>query len=201
MSALHLELSGRTVDHMPTVNVFVDTCTVNRLLDIDNPRTHDATYESDRSCLYRIAEEYADHDIVRLFVNPTVKWEIEKTANLTRRKQLVQEFDRLHFMPFSTSVFPLLFPVTFVSTEVKQALDDIFACVPQEYKKDMKILADVMSSEEIEILLTTDREHLANDRFRSLVKQKSPDKKIAILTPRELLRRLAKPDVLAGRGD
>jgi len=147
-------------------------------------------HQKDRLCLSRVAEEYAKHDIIRLFVNPTVKWEIEKTANLTRRKQLLQQFDRLHFIPFSTSVFPILFPVTFISTEVNKALDDIFACLPEEYKKDMKILADVMSSEETEILLTTDREHLANKKFRGLVKDKGLDKKITIVTPKELLRRL-----------
>jgi len=177
---------------LETMDVLIDTCTVNRLLDIDEPADGDRNYEEDRSCLSRITKEYVECGSVRLLVNPTVKSEIDKTPDAARRRELQEQFAQHLFTPFSAAVFPITFPVTFLTDEQKKALEDLFARLPVKYRKDRKIFADAMCNKEIAVLLTTDREHLANDTFRGLLRDKGLDSRVMVLTPRELLEHLQK---------
>ena len=66
-------------DNMKTISVFVDTTTVNRILDIAVEKSDDPRYEEDRAYLSQIVANYAKKGIVQLIVNPTVKNEIENT--------------------------------------------------------------------------------------------------------------------------
>lgn len=168
---------------MRTIRVFVDTCIVNRLLDIDKPEPDDPNYEEDRSYLTKIVENGIDRGAIQPFVNPTVRTEIEGTPDPSRRQQLLEQFRRLHFTPFTTTVFPIHFTATFLTPEEKRVLEDI---LPSLGRKDLKILADAMSSDKIEVLLTTDRDHLANEKLRGRLRDKGVDKKMAILIPKEL---------------
>ena len=168
---------------MRTVGVFVDTCVVNRLLDIDKPEPDDPNYEEDRSYLTKIVENGIDRGAIRPFVNPTVRTEIDGTPDPARRQQLLEQFRRLHFAPFTTTVFPIHFPATFLTPVEKKVLEDI---LPSLGRKDLKVFADAMCSNRVEIILTTDRKHLANDKLRGLLREKDIDRKILVFTPKEL---------------
>jgi predicted nucleic acid-binding protein len=168
---------------MRTVGVFVDTCIVNRLLDIKDPTEHDRTWEEHRLYLHKLEEEFVKPGIIQLFVNPTVKTEIEKTTDPVRRQDLLEKFEELHFTPLGAAVFPITFPVTLLTGDQKEELDDLFPHLPE---KDRKIFADAVCSTEVEILLTTDTDHLANDKLRRRLKEKGIDKKIMVVTPKEL---------------
>ncbi|MGB5932995.1 MAG: hypothetical protein WBH57_08005 [Anaerolineae bacterium] len=174
---------------MRTIGVFVDTSTVNRMLDIDVRNDNDSQYEEDREYLTRVVEQYAKSDIVRFIVNPTVKGEIENTKDPRRRTRLLDLFDQLHFTSYNISVFPLHFPVAFLTEEEKRTLKEIFQDIPS-FKKDEKIFADAVFNSQIEVLLTTDRQHLANDTFRSRIQRKGLDEKIKVCTPKELFEHL-----------
>ena len=139
-----------------TVNVLIDTCTVNRLLDIDERTDGDRNYEEDRSYLSRITKEYVESGAVQLLVNPTVKAEIDKTRDAVRKRELLVQFAQHHSTPFSAALFPITFPVNLLTDEENKALVDLSADLRREYQKDRKIFADAMCSRAIVVLLTTD---------------------------------------------
>jgi len=58
-----------------TINAFVDTSSVNRILEVDTEEVKDALYEEDRLYLSKILE-YVEKGIVQLIVNPSIKREI-----------------------------------------------------------------------------------------------------------------------------
>lgn len=60
---------------MKTINAFVDTSSVNRILEVDTEEVKDALYEEDRLYLSKILE-YVEKGIVQLIVNPSIKREI-----------------------------------------------------------------------------------------------------------------------------
>ena len=171
---------------MKQVGVFVDTCTVNRILDMIEVKTHATVYEEDRLYLTKLVEQYVKDGIIYFIVNPSVKKEIERTINAQRRKDLLTTFNQLHFTFYNKTIFPIVFPATFLTQEEKEILEQLYRDLPQEFKKDEKIFADVIFNQQIEILLTTDREHLANHRFRNRLESTDLHRKIKIFTPKEL---------------
>lgn len=176
---------------MSTIGIFVDTSTINRALDMDvRKKLRNSTDEDDRLYLSKIVEQYVKHDIVRLIVNPTVKQEIEKTSDPQRRDDLLTRFSQFHFMSYNKTIFPLHFPATFLASEEKEMLKQIYEALPEEFKKDEKIFADAVFNQQIEFLLTVDRKHLANDRFRNCLKRIGLDKKVKVFTPKELFEYL-----------
>ena len=176
---------------MRTIGVFVDTSTVNRVLDMDmDKKLRDSMDEEDRLYLSKIVEQYVKNDIVRLIVNPTVKQEIKKTPDLQRRDDLLMKFNQFHFTSYNKTIFPFVFPATFLVSKEKETLKQLFESLPKGFKKDEKIFADAVFNQRIELLLTADREHLANDRFHNRLESIGLDKKIRVFTPKELFEYL-----------
>lgn len=174
---------------MRSIDVFVDTSTVNRMLDIEVRKDNDSQYEQDREYLTRIVEQYVKSDIVRLIVNPTVKAEIEKTKDDKTRASLLQQFAKFHFTLYNITIFPFSFPGTFLTEQRSKTLDLVSRGIPG-FEKDRKIFADALFSPQIEVLLTTDREHLANDAFRRRIQRKGLHNNIKVCTPKELFEHL-----------
>jgi len=178
---------------MKTVCVFVDTSTVNRILDINVERNGDLQYEKDRLYLSKIVEKYVKTGDVLVIVNPTVRQEIENTTDDQRKKRLVNLFCEFHFTSYNKTIFPFHFPATFVTEQEKETLIALVQDIPS-FKKDEKVFADVAFNSQVEVLLTTDREHLANDRFRDSIRRRGLDKKIRVFTPEQLFRYLQEID-------
>lgn len=176
---------------MKTINAFVDTSTVNRILDIEVQKPNDRKWEENRACLSKIINNYCKRGDVQLFVNPSVEREIKNTKrDPQRRNRLLALFNRLQFTGNHKTVFPIILsdehPVTFLSEEEKKTLKELYEDIAS-FQKDEKILADAVFNPQIEVLLTVDEEHLANDKFRNLLKSKGLDKKIKVFTPKEFL--------------
>ncbi len=172
---------------MRTIGVFVDTSTVNRILRIKEKRDKDTKWEEDREYLTRIVEQYVESGVVRLIVNPTVRMEIEATKGPRRRARLLQEFEKCRFTDYNITRFPFSFPAIFPTEEESKTLKEVFQDIPHF---DGKIFADAVCNSQVEVLLTTDREHLANDTFRSRIQRQGLDKSIKVCTPKELFEHL-----------
>jgi len=71
-------------------------------------------------------------------VNPTVKQEIKKTPDLQRRDDLLMRFNQSHFTSYNKSIFPFVFPATFLVSEEKETLKQLSEALPKEFKKDEK---------------------------------------------------------------
>ena len=91
---------------------------------------------------------------------------------------------------YNKTIFPFVLPATFVASEEKETLKQLFEGLPKEFEKDEKIFADAVFNQQIELLLTADRKHLANDRFRNRLESLGLDKKIKVFTPKELFEYL-----------
>jgi hypothetical protein len=176
---------------MRTIGVFVDTSTVNTVFNMDK-KVPASSYndEEDRLYLPKIVEQYVENDVVRLIVNPTVEQEIKRTPDLQKRDDLLMRFNQFHFTSYNKTIFPFHFPATFLASEEKEALKQIFEDLPKKFKKDKKILADAVFNQQIELLLTTDRKTLANYRLRNRLESVGLDKKIQVFTPKELFEYL-----------
>lgn len=166
---------------MRTINVFADTSTVNKILDIAEIKVSDPTHEEDRLYLSRIIDNYVEKGTVRLIVNPSITREIEQTKNTKRRNALLAIFNQLRFTSYNKTVFPFTFPAHFVSEEEKGMLADICKGI-RGFDKDEKIFLDAVSNSEIQVLLTTDRTHLANRGLNI--------HGILVFTPRQLFEHL-----------
>ena len=183
---------------MRTVKAFVDTSTVNRILDIKVEKPNDRKCEEDREYLSKIIKNYVKKGIVQLFVNPSVEREIRNTKKDPQRKnRLLALFKRLDFAPNHKTVFPIVLsnehPATFLSEEEKKTLEELFGDIPS-FRKDEKIFADAVFNSQIEVLLTTDEAHLANDKFRNRLKNKGLDKKVKVFTPKEFFEYLQREE-------
>ena len=162
---------------MTTINVFIDTSTVNRILRITEAEDSNLKYEEDRLYLSKIIEDYVNKGLICLIVNPSVKDEIEQTKDAKEKAKLLALFNQLKFTPYNKTVFPFTFPAHFVSAEDEKMLKDIRAKIPG-FEKDEKIFLDALSNSEIHVLLTTDRKHLADKGLDTYG--------IPIFTPRQL---------------
>ena|GEM_PF-3066057 len=168
---------------MEPINAFVDTNIVNRILDIDTIKVDDPNnpkYEEDRLYLSRIIKDYVEKGIVRLIVNPSVKQEIENTKNPQRRGQLLAKLRQFHFTSYNKTIFPFTFPAKFVNEDEIRIIAMLCEKI-RDFKKDEKIFIDAVSNSDIDILLTTDREHLADKELNV--------RGISVVTPKEFVDR------------
>jgi hypothetical protein len=160
-----------------TINIFLDTNIINRILDIDKEVPDNITYEEDRDFLRKILDISSKNKQIKLYVNPSVKIEIEKTKDAHRREKLLKIFEKHNFIPFNKTIFPFRFPATFVSNKEIKILEAL--CNKKKGReKDKKIIADSAFCEVIDVLLTTDREHLANGGIKI--------RHLKIFSPKEL---------------
>lgn len=174
---------------MRIINVFADTSIVNRILEIAISEVRDALYEEDRLYLSKIKENYVDKGIVQLIVNPSVKIQIENTSDPTKKERLLALFDQFHFTPYNKTIFPFTFPAYFITEEEKRALKELRNKI-KGFGRDEKIFLDAVANSQVEVLLTTDREHLACVKLHTYLADKGLD--IEIFTPRELYEDLKK---------
>jgi len=164
---------------MGKLNIFFDTCIINRILDLDK-RESDAKYEEDRRYLGKILNLCSEEDKINFFVNPSVKTEICNTTKESRRQKLLKVCAQYNFKPFNKTILPFSLPGTFISEEEVEILNKVCKSNP-ELMKDKKIIADSAFCKEIDILLTTDRD-LADINIPTL----------EIFTPKELFEYLSK---------
>jgi hypothetical protein len=170
--------------NMNIINAFVDTNIVNRILDIEISKPSDLLYEEDRLYLSKIIEEYVKKDIVIFIANPTIKQQIEATKDLIKRDQLLDKLAQFHFTSFNKTVFPFTFPGTFVTEKEKNILNELESIMPKGFKKDSKVFLDSLGNEEIEVLLTTDRDDLAKKKLREYITTNGLASDIKIFTPK-----------------
>jgi len=163
------------------INIFLDTNIIDRILRIDEEIPSNFTYEEDRRFLRKILDICSKNEEIKLYVNPSVKIEIEKTRDEQKKKELLMVFEKHEFLPFNKTIFPFTFPATFISEEAK-ILEDLCNKI-SGLKKDAKIIADASFCKIIDILLTTDRKHLANKGIQI--------KNLKIFTPKELFEYLS----------
>jgi len=163
------------------INIFLDTNIIDRIWRIDEEIPSNCTYEEDRKFLKKILDICANNEETKLYVNPSVKMEIEKTEDKQKKKELLKVFEKYEFLPFNLTVFPFVFPATFISEEEVKKLEDLCNKLPG-LKKDMKIIADAGFCKTIDVLLTTDRKHLANKGIQI--------KHLKIFTPKKLFEYL-----------
>jgi predicted nucleic acid-binding protein len=169
---------------MKTINTFLDTSTVNRILETDTEKVKDPLYEQDRIYLSKIKEDYIEKDIIQFIVNPSVKQEIENTSNPKRKGELLALFNEFHFTPYNKTIFPFTFPAYFITEEEKRILGELSKEI-KGFEKDEKIFLDAAANSEVEVLLTTDREHLACIKLRDYLLDKGLDTEVKIFTPKE----------------
>ena len=167
---------------MKAINTFVDTSTVNRILELDTEEVKDALYEEDRLYLSKI-RGYVEKGIVQLIVNPSIKREIEKTPDPHKKKELLTLFDQFHFTSYNTTVFPFTFPAYFITELEKRVLEELRKKIGG-FRKDQKIFIDAVANSQVKVLLTTDRKHLARKEIYDYLKSKGLDKKILVCTPK-----------------
>jgi len=175
---------------MKPINVFVDTSTVNRILDIGISKPEHWRYEEDRLYLSKIIEECVKKSKIKLFVNPSVKREIEATPNLQRKKQLLAISEQLHFTPYNKTIFPFTFPAHYVTEEEKEMLQRLKSYMPKGFEKDTKFFLDALADPEIDVLLTTDYDDLARKKLRDYLANEGVKIKIKIFAPKELYEHL-----------
>lgn len=167
---------------MKKLNIFLDTGIINRILELDKSES-DAKYEEDRRYLGKILNLCSEEDKINFFVKPSVKTEICNTSNKSRKQKLLKVCAQYNFKPFNKTIFPFSFPATFISDEEIEILNALCEDNPA-LKKDIKIIADSAFCKEIDILLTTDRKHLAEKGFHL--------QHLEIFTPKELFEYLSK---------
>jgi len=138
------------------VNVFIDTCIVNRVLDSDDSRP-DHKWEEDRKYLMKLQCSPVTSGIIKLFVNPSVMSQVKATRDPERRKALIAMAKQFQFTEFNVTIFPFSFPARFVSQVQKANIQQL--CVEHpKLAPDEKILADSAFGDNMDILLTTDRD-------------------------------------------
>ena len=146
------------VEHIrEKLRVFMDTNIINRIADLDVEKHDDSTYEEDRVYLKKILDmQLKKPSKIELYVNPSVRMEIENTIDQKRKDALRKVFSEFSFMDFNLTIFPFVFPVTFLSKGQKERIREVCRLFPS-LEKDAKIIADSSFSKNIDVLLTTDR--------------------------------------------
>lgn len=156
------------------VNVFVDTCIVNRVLDLEKSRP-DHQWQEDRKYLLELQRGPVASGIIKLFINPSVMSQVKATEEPERREALINIATRFKFTEFNMTIFSFRFPARFLSPAQKAKIQQLCTGHPNLIP-DEKILADSAFNEGMDVLLTTDR-HLAKLQQLGTVK---------IMLPKEL---------------
>lgn len=137
------------------MNVFVDTCIVNRVLDLEETRP-DREWEEDRKYLMALQSGPVASGIVKLFVNPSVMSQVKATKHPRRRKALISIAKQFKFTEFNMTIFPFSFRARFLSPAQKAKIRRL--CIEHpNLRPDKKILADSAFDTDMDVLLTTDR--------------------------------------------
>ena len=110
----------------------------------------------DAKYLELILREYVNADKVTLFVNPSVKQQINNTTVEKRRSELLVKFNELHFTELNLTIFPFHFPAQFISDEQATVIQQLCTEHPSLIR-DQKIIADAAFDSFIDVLLTTDK--------------------------------------------
>lgn len=164
------------------MNVFVDTSIVNRLLDLEEYRENDPNWQEVVKYLKLLLDGPVAGGSVALYVNPSVKREIENTKVECRKTRLLSTFHQLHFTEFNLTIFPFNFPARFISDEQEQYVRDLCTQHPA-LSRDQKVIADAAFSNSMDYLLTADR---------NLAHQVGQVGKVKFVLPKELYERLTK---------
>jgi len=144
-----------------------------------------------RKYLSKIIENYVEKGAVSFIVNPSVKQEIENTSDLQKKQWLLALFNQFHFTSYNKTIFPFSFPARFVTEAEKSDLEELRKKVAG-FEKDEKIFLDAVSSSQVRVFLTTDREHLAQEEIRDYLKSKGLHNKVRVFTPKEFYEYLQK---------
>jgi len=99
------------------MNVFVDTSIVNNLLDLEEHRENDPNWLENVKYLNLILKGSVAAGSVTLYVNPSIKQQIDNTKDEKRKTKLLEKFREFHFTEFNLTIFPFQFPAKFVSEE------------------------------------------------------------------------------------
>ncbi len=91
---------------MKNLNIFLDSCIINYILDLDDePRSGSTHDEEDKRYLGKILNSYQKEGKIKFFVNPFIKTEINKTNDSSRRDKLLQVFNQYDFIEFNATFF------------------------------------------------------------------------------------------------
>ncbi len=179
---------------MKIINSFVDTNIVNRILDIEVSKPRNLPYEEDRLYLTKIIKGYVERGVIKLVANPTIKQQIESTSDLQRRVLLLDKLAHISFISFNKSIFPFAFPVTFITDIETSMLQELESEISKGFNKDEKVFLDALSNEDIDVLLTTDRDDLANEKLSEYITKNGLTLDIKIFTPKDFYEYLQTVD-------
>ena len=139
------------------MNVFVETSIVNNVLDLEEKRQNNLTWQENIKYLkLLLSGPVATGDVI-FYVNPSVKWQINNTKVEQRKNGLLAKFEEFQFIEFNLTIFPFHFPATFVTEEQAALVDELCKEHPALFK-DNKIIADAAFNDNIDVLLTTDKD-------------------------------------------
>lgn len=138
------------------LNVFLDTCIVNRVLDLQENR-RDSEWKEDREYLLKLRSGPVGLERMKFFVNPSVMSQIRATRNHERREALINTAAEFKFTEFNMTIFPFRFPARFLSPAQKGTVKQLCVQHPN-LRRDKKILADSAFNKDMDVLLTTDRD-------------------------------------------
>ncbi len=138
------------------INVFLDTSIVNNLLDIDEKKSNDLTWEKDKRFIKLLIDKPVALGDIILYVNPSVKDQIANTKDMKRKEDLIIKFNEFRFEEYNLTIFPFTFPATFITQEQSDFIDGICKKYPK-LEKDRKIIAGSAFNNKINVLLTTDK--------------------------------------------
>ncbi len=139
------------------MNAFIDTSIVNYVLDLDEYRLDDKTWQENINFLKLLLSWPVATGEMTFYVNPSVMWQIEKTKDEERRKRLQAKCKEFQFTEYNLTVFPFRFPAKFITEEQATLIEQLCNKYPALYK-DRKIIADGAFDEKIDVLLTTDKD-------------------------------------------
>jgi hypothetical protein len=167
------------------MNVFVDTSIVNNLLDLEEHRAYDSNRQENVKYLKQILKGPVAVGSVTLYVNPSVKQQIDNTEDEKRKAKLLAKCHEFRFTEFNLTIFPFHFPAKFVSLEQTVFIQQLCTEHPG-LLKDEKIIADAGFDDNIDVLLTTDKK---------LAHQVGHVGKVKFLLPKELWEDLTKSNM------
>lgn len=139
------------------MNVFIDTTIVNYVLDIEESRPDDPTWQENVNYLRQLLDGPVTRGDMTFYVNPSVMWQINNTEEQERKATLLAKFKEFQFTEFNVTIFPFHFPAKFITEEQAVLIDKLCEEHPA-LARDRKIIADAAFSEEIDVLLTTDKD-------------------------------------------
>ncbi len=139
------------------MNVFIETSIVNNVLDLEESRPNDTTGQENIKYLELLLSEPVVTGEMIFYTNPSVKWQINNTKDEQRKEGLLTKFKEFQFTEFNLTIFPFHFPATFISKEQSALINELCKEHPA-LSRDKKIMADAGFNENIDVLLTTDKD-------------------------------------------